>query len=119
MYDELLSVKFSVVRQKLNCLDSVDKVKRVFTISRVRGFETLSEDSDIILIYNVMGDTTPIILIERVAIYDGCLEMIKKKLEGFVNTEYYAEIEDYECKRDFIDVVLIRRSLYESLHACT
>ena len=117
MYDKILGTKFSEARVKLGCFDSVDKVKRVFTLSNTGDFDTCFPDSDVIVIFNVMGDTTPIIVVERVRYSESALKEAYAALERFNNDDYYAEVEDYAGLRDFVDIVLIRRRLYDCLQA--
>lgn len=120
MYSKILNVKYSEIRERFVKFDAVDIGKRIITLSNLEYLDTVSNDSDIVVYYNVMGDTTPIMLVERL----DASTVQERKVKALVgqfnseNGEYVAALR--KVKKDkgmgsYLDVTVVRRRVYENL----
>lgn len=120
MYSKILNVKYSEIRERFVKFDAVDIGKRIITLSNLEYLDTVSNDSDIVVYYNVMGDTTPIMLVERLDASTVQERKVKVLVGQFnsENGEYVATLR--KVKKDkgmgsYLDVTVVRRRVYENL----
>ena len=121
MYSNILNVKFSEIREKFRKFDSVDVGKRIITLTNLEELDTVSDDSDIIVYYNVMGDTTPVMLVERIMVSSIKEKQIGEYVETFnrENGEYVASIKKTKLgskpTESYLDILVVRKRVYENL----
>lgn len=122
MYSNILNVKFSEIRKKFVKFDSVDAGKRIITLTNLEGLDTVSNDSDIIVYYNVMENTTPVMLVERVSTVTVQEKQVRAMAELFnqENKEYVASVKRVKKTKkagDYLDILVVRRRVYENLQS--
>lgn len=117
MYSNILNVKYSEIRKQFKKFDTVDIEKRVLTLTNLPYLDTVSEDSDVIVYYNVMGNTTPIMLVERIPYTKGLEREARRRLREFSekNSEYVAKVRLGEKRSKWFDIIVVRGTVYESL----
>lgn len=121
MYSNILNVKFSEIREKFKKFDSLDVGKRIITLTNMKELDTVSDDSDVIVYYNVMGDTTPVMLIERIKMSSIKEKQLRKDIETFnkESGEYIANIirvkKESKQAEDYLDILVVRERVYENL----
>lgn len=121
MYSNILNVKFSEIREKFRKFDSVDVGKRIITLTNLEELDTVSDDSDIIVYYNVMGNTTPVMLVERIMVSSIKEKQIGEYVETFnrENGEYVASIKKTKLgskpTESYLDILVVRKRVYENL----
>ncbi len=118
MYSNIINVKFSEVREKFPGFQGIDKVKRIFTLANVEGLDTFADSSDVIVFYNVMEDSTPILVIERVENKAGQARKAKAAAVEFneAGTGYIAEVQWPKKTAPYFDIKVVRRPLHEQIN---
>jgi len=117
MYSNIINVRFSEVREKFPGFHGLDKAKRIFTLMNVGGLDTFEDNSDVIVFYNVMEDSTPILVIERVENKAGQVKKAKDAVMKFNKavTGYIAEVQPVKKTDPYFDIKVVRRSLHDQI----
>lgn len=116
MYSTILETPYSKAREKFTRFDGVDSVRHILTVkSAYVSRDAISEDSDIIIYYSMVNDTTPLVVIERMRKEEAKRLMIKKVVKSLKK-----EIKGYMVNistehNDYVDVVLVKNNIYECL----
>lgn len=115
MYEQILGVRWSEVRtEKYFGYVAIDPVKRIITIRNNCTVDSFSDSSDIVVYYNMLEDSYPILVVERVAKKSCSKRKFKaamKKLRQEMS-EYRLLQSEYD---EYYDIVLIKDSLFISL----
>ncbi|MCI9050337.1 MAG: hypothetical protein HFI05_00195 [Lachnospiraceae bacterium] len=116
MYKDILCLSYTQVRKKFPEFESINSVRKVVTFKNTYELDTYANDSDIIAYYDVIGDSTPLLLIERQLKSKVRISKIKLIIKRFnkENKEYIASFHISNNKK-YIDITIVKRNIYESL----
>ena len=116
MYKDILCLSYTQVMKKFPEFESINSVRKVVTFKNTYELDTYANDSDIIAYYDVIGDSTPLLLIERQLKSKVRISKIKLIIKRFnkENKEYIASFHISNNKK-YIDITIVKRNIYESL----
>lgn len=116
MYKNILDSSYTQVRSKFSQFESINSIRKVITFKNDNSLDTFSKLSDIIVYYDVISDSTPLLLVERIKRTDVNIFLMKiavKKLNKLLDG-YVASIKKSSDKI-FVDIVVVKSNIYNSI----
>lgn len=116
MYSDLVNTPYSQARVKFPQYVGADSAKRIISLKNTPDIDSYSSESDLVLFYSVIEDSTPLLIVERLQRKLIRLHKLKKYIK-----KLQRELEDYNATvqisadRKFIDIVLLKKNVYERL----
>lgn len=94
----------------------ISTARKAITIRNTESVESISNGSDIIVYYDLVSDSTPLLLVERINVTEIDLDDLHQQarqlddaLEGYV-------VQVVDCDNpDYYDVVVVKRNIYASV----
>lgn len=116
MYKNILSSSYTQIRQKYQKFESINSVRKIITFKNDETLDSYSRLSDVVVYYDVISDSTPLLLVERLQRCDVRmfhLKMVVRKL----NKELIGYVASVEQSDDntFVDIVVVKSNIYNSL----
>lgn len=116
MYKDVLNLSYSQCREVYPQFVSIDKANKVIAMKNGNDIDSISNESDILVYYDIIVDSKPLMLVERISCKDksvGEVEQIVEKERVFIpNYHFNITVSEDKC---FVDVVLMDRNVYERL----
>lgn len=118
MYSGLLNVLYSEARDVFKAYIGNDSAKRIITLKNIDSLDTLSNNSDILLYYNVLQNSTPLLLVERMSRKEARKVHAKREVRKMKHSlhNYVANYKVSDDKK-FVDIIVMKGNVYENLMA--
>lgn len=117
IYGDIINSSYDELREKFPRFQSLSPEQKVVAMYNGNDIESYSNNSDIIVHYDILNSDRPILVVERVP--DSEFESAEQ-LEEFIN-ETNKLIKDYVVAYDvvedkeYVDISLTRNGLYENI----
>lgn len=117
MYSDILYLSYTQVRKKFPEFESISSIRKVITFKNSNELDTYANDSDIIAYYDVVEDSTPLLLVERQLKSKVKTSKIKRAVKEFNknNAAVYIASFNMSNNKKYVDITVVKRNIYESL----
>lgn len=115
-FKKLLSMSFNTVLEQYDDVIQVDSARHIVNIKGSYMNDSFSDDSMVVVFYNIIGDEKPLLVIERVKAKQWRKLTFRKRVRETKNSikgEYVVSIG--KTKRGFVDIILTKRSIYDRM----
>lgn len=116
MYNEILKLTYTEAIRAFPQFESVNSMRKVITFKNDSSLDTYSSKSDIIVYYDIVSDSTPLLLIERLQkkgvnsfTLNKAMSKLNKSLHGYVAV---TQVSD---DKQFVDIVVVKDNIYKSI----
>lgn len=115
-FKKLLGMPFNSVAEEYEGVIQVDSMRHIINIKGISLNDSLSNNSDVIVFYDIVGDGQPLMVIERIDTKQWKSLALRKRvreMKEFVKEKFVVTV--VRNKKGFVDITLIKRSVYDKL----
>ena len=115
-FKKILSLTYSEARAQYPVAGNVCAARRIITFRNDTNVDSLSSESDVVVYYDVVTESTPLLLVERIKRSEMTFEEVLK-----YTRQIQEELDDYviqavECSNiDYIDIVIVKKNIVENI----
>ena len=116
MYQDILNMTYNQCRETYPNFKSISRAKKMISMKNDSSIDSYSDDSDIIVMYDMVDDSKPLVLDERLDAKGYRLSEVRAHI-GKVERELedYCAVVVLSDDKKFIDIVLTLKSIYQAL----
>ena len=116
MYEKLLSLTYKECREMFPEYESISNSRKVVALVNNGNLDSYAKNSDIVIYYDIVTDSSPLVLVERLDSISHKFVDVKKVLDKESKSiKGYSVTVSKSSDNRFIDVVLTMRNIYEAL----
>lgn len=112
VYNRLLKTTFMEMTTEYDGVTSVNFSRRVVNVNGLEENDTLGTKSEVIIFYDLLGDASPLLLIERISTDDVPYRVAKKFVKNFRDVKDYRAVI-YKVSNSEYDVIVVKDSIVE------
>lgn len=123
MYNEVLSYTYLEAREVYPQFTSMSKERKIVSMKNEGLIDSFTNDSDIIVYYDMIEDSPPLLLIERLCLKESgiCKGFFNRgKLQWKVR-KFHKEITDYYISLEksklgnYLDIIVVKKNIIDNI----
>ena len=116
MYSKILKLTYTEAVKAFPQFESVNSIRKVITFKNDSSLSTYSSKSDVIVYYDIVSDSAPLLLIERLKRSDVKLFSLNKavkKLNKLLSD--HVAVTRVSDDKMYVDIVVVKNNIYKSV----
>jgi len=119
LYEDIVSCSFKELREKFPQFNSCSNGRKSIALKNIQELNTIGENSDILVYYDIVDSTEPLLITERLDETEiGSESDLQSIIDKFnaESVDYVATLSKVDGKAYF-DVNVVKKNIYESVVA--
>ena len=112
---QLLSFTYEEMRKEVSDVEAFSTARKSIII-RSKGIDSFGDDSDIVVCYDLLDDSVPLLLVERINKKDISLRKLKRRVRRLQSDfeDYIVEVVTTNSPL-YYDVLVLKKNIYNRL----
>lgn len=116
LFNQLVSLTYNEARETYPEFEDLNRVERTIVMHNSAKIDSMSNNSDIIVYYDIVENSKPLLIIERIPQAEYSLKALKMKIKQINESiSGYKVVLSTKKSKGYYDVLVVAQSIYSSI----